>query len=103
MLFHSADKILVMACGVVKAMALCKEPIRLRMSPPSAAHVGAYMAVRDGEPSGTQPLTPTRGRNLCHSLMTPTWVGGPHINHRQTLETLGMVSYGSSWRTSAVR
>ena len=57
-LFHSTDEMLVTACGVVKATALCKEPIRLRTSPPSATHVRAFMAVRDGEPSGTQPLTP---------------------------------------------
>ena len=99
-LFHSTDEMLVTTHGVFKAMALCKEPIMFRMSPPSATHVRASMAVRDGEPSDIQHPTPDRGRNLCHPLMTPTQVGGPHINYRQTL---GMPSYGSSWRTSAER
>ena len=59
-LFHSMDEMLVTACGVVKAMALHEEPIRLRMSPPSAAHARAYIVVRHGEPSDTKPLTPDR-------------------------------------------
>ena len=40
-LFHSTDEMLVKADGVIKAMALHEEPIRLRMSPPSTAHVRA--------------------------------------------------------------
>ena len=50
---------LVVASGVIKAMGLCKEPIRLHTSPPTG-HVRAYTAVRDGEPSGAQSPTPDR-------------------------------------------
>ena len=32
--FHSTDEMLVIACGIIKAMALCKEPIHLQISPP---------------------------------------------------------------------
>ena len=59
-LFHSTDEMLVMVHGVIRATALCKEPITLRMSPPSATHVRAFIVVWDGEPSGTQPPTPDR-------------------------------------------
>ena len=38
MLFHSVDEMLVAVHGVIKAMAFHDEPIRLRMSPPSATH-----------------------------------------------------------------
>ena len=78
-LSHSMDEMLVMAHGVIKAMVLHKEPIRLRTSPPSASHVRAFIVVRDGDPSGTQPPTPYRGRNLCHSHNDPH-LGGwtPH-------------------------
>ena len=55
MLFHTADKLQIMACGVVKASTLHDEAIRVRTSPPSATHMRAYMAVVGGEPSGTQP------------------------------------------------
>ena len=44
--------------GSSKAMTLCEESIKFRMSPPSAAFVRTYMVVMDGEPSGTQPLAP---------------------------------------------
>ena len=57
-LFHSMDEMLVMVHGVIKAMAFHDEPITLAMSAPSGAHVRAFMATRDGEPSGTQPPTP---------------------------------------------
>ena len=59
-LFHSADKMLVMACGIIKATTLCKESIKVRTSPPSATHVRTYMVVVNGEPSGGQPPTPDR-------------------------------------------
>ena len=100
-LFQSVEEMLVMAHGVIKAMAFHEEPITLRTSTPSAAHMWAFMAARDEEPSGTQSLTPDRGMSLHHPLMTATWVGGPHINYRQTLGTLQMPSCGSSWRISA--
>ena len=57
-LFCSVDEMLVKACGVIKAMVLCEKPIWLHMSPPSTTHVRAYVVVRDGEPSGTQPPIP---------------------------------------------
>ena len=57
-LFHSMDEMLVTACGVVKEMTLHEESIQVRTSPPSAAYVRAYIAVMDGEPSGTQHPTP---------------------------------------------
>ena len=59
-LFHSTDEMLVMVHGVIKATALCKEPIQLCTSPPSTAHVRAYVVVRDGEPLGAQSMTPDR-------------------------------------------
>ena len=58
---------LVTACGVVKATALHKEPIRLRMAPSSTAHVRAYIVARDGEPSDTQPPNPDRQEELQSS------------------------------------
>ena len=51
---------LVTVHGVSKAMLLHEEPIRLHTSSPSTTHVRAYIAVRDGEPSGTQHLMPDR-------------------------------------------
>ena len=62
---------LVMACGVIKAMALHEEPIRLRISPPSATIVRAFMAVRDGELSGTQPQTPNMKEEPQPSISDP--------------------------------
>ena len=59
-LFHSMDEMLVTVHGLIKATALCEEPIRLHMSP-STTHVRTYIVVRDGEPSGAQSLTPDRG------------------------------------------
>ena len=55
------------------------------MSPPSATHVRVFIVVRDAEPSGAQPPTPDRGRYLHHPPITPTQVGGPHVNCRWTL------------------
>ena len=57
MLFHTTDNMIVTVQGVVKAMTLHEEAIRVSPSPPSATHVRAYMAVVNGEPSGTQPPT----------------------------------------------
>ena len=59
-LFQSSDKMLLAACRVTKAMAWHKEPIRLHTSPPSTTHLRAYIAGRDGWPSGTQYLTPDK-------------------------------------------
>ena len=67
MLFHSVDDMLVTAWGVIKAMTLHEEAIKVRTSPPSAAHVRVYMAVVDGEPSGSQHPTPDMQENPQHS------------------------------------
>ena len=48
------DELQIMMHGVVKALALCEEAIRVRTSPPSTAHVQDYMATVTWEPSGTQ-------------------------------------------------
>ena len=89
-LFHSADKMLVMAHGVIKGYTLPEEPIWLHTSPPLPPHVRAYVVVRDGEPSGTQSLTPDREEVPHHPLVIPTQMGGPHISFRWILGTLGM-------------
>ena len=75
---------LVTVYGVIKTMALCKEPIRLCMSPPSITHVRTYIAVRDGEPSGTQFLTQIGKRYPNHPLVTLTQMGGSHASFRWT-------------------
>ena len=61
-------------------MTLHEEGIKVRTSPPSAAHVRTYMAVMDGEHSGAQHPTPDRERTLNALLVTVTWVGVPHAN-----------------------
>ena len=102
-LFHSTDEVLVMAHGFVKAMALHEEPIRLHMTPPSAVHVRAYIVVRDGEPSGTQPLTPDREEVPQPSPSDPYPDGRtPHQFHMD-LGDLRMPIWGSLWRTSGRR
>ena len=50
-LFHSADEVQVVVCGVIKAMTLYEEAIKVRTSP-SATYMRGYMAVMNGEPSG---------------------------------------------------
>ena len=52
MLLHSADDMLVMVQGVIKAKTLHEEAIKVGTLPPSATCVRAYMVVMDGEPSG---------------------------------------------------
>ena len=47
-----------MACMVSKAMAWHEEPSKLHISPPSTAHLRAYIAGRNTHPSGTQSLIP---------------------------------------------
>ena len=59
-LFQSSNEMQVMVHRVTKAMALHKEPIRLHTSPPSTAHLRAYIAGRDGQLLGAQSLTPDR-------------------------------------------
>ena len=68
MLFHTMDKLQIAVCGVVKALTCCMmKPLEFRTSPPSATHMRAYMAVVNGEPSGTQP-PPSDGEEEPHSI-----------------------------------
>ena len=57
-LFCSSDEMLAMSCRVIKAMVLHEELIRLCTSLPSTAHLWAYIAVRDRQPSGVQSPAP---------------------------------------------
>ena len=47
-LFYSSYEMMTVAHRATKAMALCEEPIKLHTSPPSIAHLRAYIAGRDG-------------------------------------------------------
>ena len=76
MLFHSTDEMLVAAHGVIKAMTLHEESIKLRMPPPSATHVRAYIMVMEGKPSGAQPPTPDREKE---PQLSPS---DPHLGGR---------------------
>ena len=94
-LFHTADKLQIVACGVMKASTLHDEAIKVRTSPPSAAHVRAYMAVVNGEPSGTQSL-PSDGEEEPH--LSP---GDPHPGWRtlqQLQANLGDLTDGELWQ-----
>ena len=84
-LFQSVEEMLVTAHRVIKRRALCEEPIRLRMSPPSATHARAFMAAKDGELSGTQPPTPNRGKEPLPSPNDSHLGGRTHVNCRWTL------------------
>ena len=75
MQFHMTDKLQVIVCGVMKALMLCDEAIRVRTSPLSATHVRAYMAAVNGEPSGTQP-PPSDGQGESHSSHSNPHPGG---------------------------
>ena len=55
---------------------LCDKAIKVRTSPPSATHGRAYMAVVNGEPSGTQPL-PSDGEEEPHLFPS-----NPHLSGR---------------------
>ena len=103
MLFHSTDEMLVTARGVIKAKTFQKEPIRLRTSPPSATHVQALIAARDGELSGAQPPTSDREEEPQLSPSDPH-LGG-RIPHQLlvNLWDLQITSCSSSWRISARR
>ena len=48
-------------------MTLHKEAIKVRISQPTSAHMRAYMAVMDGEPTGSHHPTPDREGNPQHS------------------------------------
>ena len=79
-------------------MAFHEEPIRLKMSPPSATHVQTFMAARDGELSDTQPPPPNREEEPQLSPSDPHLGGRTHINYRGALGTLQIMSCGSSLR-----
>ena len=98
MLFHSTDDMQLLACGVIKAMTLHEESITILSSPPSATHVRAYMAVMDGEPSGTPHPTPDREAD---PQLSPR---DPHPGGRTPMPITGK-PWGpcSSWRISARR
>ena len=81
MLFHTADKLQIMVHGVMKALML-HEAIRIRTSPPSAAHVRAHMVMVSGEPSGTQPL-PSNGEEEPQSHSGNPHPGGRTPQHFQ--------------------
>ena len=80
MLFHTMDKLQIAVCGVVKALTLHDEAIRVRTSPPSATHMRAYVAVVMGNLLAPNLHPPTGRRNLIYPLAAPTQVGGPHNN-----------------------
>ena len=76
---------LATVCRVTKAMAWCKEPITLHTSPPSTAHLGAFIARRNGQPLGTQYPTPDGEEFPQSPLVTPTQMGGSYTNSTWTL------------------
>ena len=80
---------LVTAHGVIKAMTLHKEPIWLHTSSPSTAHVRVYVAVGDGEPSGTQSLTPDREEVPQPSPSNPHLDGRTQHQFQMDLGDLG--------------
>ena len=59
------------------------------MCPPSATHVRAFMAVRVGEPSGTQPPTPDRGEEPPPSPSDPHLGGRTPHQFQEDLGDLG--------------
>ena len=80
MLFHTTDELHIMTHGVVKAMMLHNESIRVRTSPLSAIHVRAYMVVVNEEPSGSQPL-PSDREEEPHSSPSNSHPGGRTPQH----------------------
>ena len=103
MLFHTMDELQIVAQGVVKAMMLHDEAIRVRTSKPSTTHMRAYMTAVTGEPSGIQPL-PSDGEAEPHtSPSNPTQVEEPCNTSKQTLGTSWIMSCDGSWRSSAGR
>ena len=91
-LFPSRKEMLATVCRVTKAMAWHKEPIKCHTSPPSTTHLRAYIAGRNGWPSGTQSLTPDGEEDPQSPLVTSTKKGGSHTNSIWTLGTLRMPS-----------
>ena len=102
-LFQLADDMQCATCGAIKVMVLHEEAIVIRASPPSAAHVRAYMAVVGGEPSRPQP-PPSEGEEEVHlPTGNPSQVGELHNISKQTLGTSQMMNCISLWRISTER
>ena len=80
MLFHTMDELQTVAHGVIKALTLHEEAIRVRTSLPSATHMRAYMATVTGEPSGIQP-PPSDRMEEPHSSPSNPLPGGRTPQH----------------------
>ena len=95
MLFQSADKVQLAIHGAIKVTTLHEEAIAIWASPPSATHVRAYLAIRNGEPLGTQHQTPDRERDppLSPSDCNP---GGRPPHHLQA--NLGDLGDDNLWQ-----
>ena len=89
------DKLQIVACGVVKALMLHDEAMKVRTSPPSSAHVRAYMAVVNGEPSSTQPLPSDREEEPHLSPINPH-PGGRTLQHLEA--SLGDLMDNQFWQ-----
>ena len=94
-LFYSTDELQIMACGVMKALMFHDEAIKVRTSPPSATHVRAYIAVVNGEPSGTQP-PPSDGEEEPHLSPSNPHLGGRTPQHLQA--NLGNLVDNELWQ-----
>ena len=81
-LFHTADKLQIMECGVMRALMLHDKAIKARTSPLSATHVRTYMAVVNGDPSGTQ-CPPSNGEEEPHSSPSDPHPGGRTLQQLQ--------------------
>ena len=102
-LFHTADKLQIMMCRVIKALTLHEEAIRVRTSTPFATHVQAYMTAVTGEPSDAQLLPSDGKEDPLYPLAIPMQVGEPHNTSRQTLGISQMMKCDSLWRSSVHR
>ena len=62
-----------------------KNLLRLCTSTPSTTHLRAYIAGRNGQPTGTQSMTPDREEVPQSLPSNATQMGGPHANSTWTL------------------
>ena len=95
MLFHTMDKLQIAAHGVMKASMLQEEAIRVKTFPPSAAHMHAYIAAVNGEPSGAQP-PPSDEEEEPHSSLSNPHPGGRTPQHLQA--NLGDLADNELWQ-----
>ena len=95
MLFHTTDELQITTHRVLKALTLCDETIKVQTSPPSAAHMWAYMAVVNGKLSGTQPL-PSNGEEGHHLSPSNPHPGGRTPQHLQA--NFGDVTDNELWQ-----